>query len=135
MSRQIVEIETKTFIRFWLVVLGIGLIIFFIIKASEALAIIGIAALLAIAIHPLAIKVDTIIGKKTQARLASVLASIYAGFLPMAAAVRFFPGRGPRAAHGPRHRAGADRLRRRVERHPADLLQGGRDGPCRGRHG
>ena len=76
MSRQIVEIETKTFIRFWLVVLGIGLIIFFIIKASEALAIIGIAALLAIAIHPLAIKVDTIIGKKTQARLASVLAYI-----------------------------------------------------------
>ena len=76
MSRQIVEIETKTFIRFWLVIIGIGLIIYFIVRASEALAIIGISILLAIAIHPLALKVDNLIGKKTQARLASVLAYI-----------------------------------------------------------
>ncbi len=76
MSRQIVEIETKTFIRFWLVILAFGLAGFFIIRASEALAIIGIAALLAIAIRPLAIRVDHLIGKKTQARLASILAYI-----------------------------------------------------------
>ena len=76
MPRQIVEIETKTFIRFWLVILAFGLIGFFIIRASEALAIIGVSALLAIAIRPLAIKVDQLIGKKTQSRLASVLAYI-----------------------------------------------------------
>ena len=74
MSRQIVEIETKTFIRFWLVILGIVLLGFFVIRASEALAIIGIAILLALAIHPLASKVDALIGKKAQTRLASVLA-------------------------------------------------------------
>ena len=76
MSRQIVEIETKTFIRFWLVILGIGLILFLIVKASQALAIIGVAALLAIAIRPLALKVDQLIGKKTESKLASVLAYI-----------------------------------------------------------
>ncbi|MBR3594960.1 AI-2E family transporter [Candidatus Saccharibacteria bacterium] len=76
MSRQIVEIETKTFIRFWLVIIGFAVLAFFVIRASEALAIIGIAALLAIAIRPLALKVDRLIGKKTQSRLASVLAYV-----------------------------------------------------------
>lgn len=74
MSRQIVEIETKTFIRFWLVIFGFGLITWFVIRAQEALVIIGVAALLALAIRPLALKVDSIIGKKSQNRLASVLA-------------------------------------------------------------
>lgn len=76
MSRQIVEIETKTFIRFWLVILGFGLAGFFLIRASEALAIIGIAALLAIAIRPLALKVDQLIGKKAESHLASILAYV-----------------------------------------------------------
>ena len=74
MSRHIVEIETKTFIRFWLVIIGFAILTFFVIRASEALAIIGISALLAIAIRPLALKVDRLIGQKTQSRLASVLA-------------------------------------------------------------
>ena len=74
MSRQIIEIETKTFVRFWLVLLGIGAIIYLFVKASEALTIIGVSILLAIAIRPLALKVDQIIGRKTQAHLASVLA-------------------------------------------------------------
>lgn len=76
MSRQIVEIETKTFIRFWLVIIGFAILTFFIIRASEALAIIGIAVLLALAIRPLALKVDRLIGQKTRSRLASVLAYI-----------------------------------------------------------
>ena len=75
MSRQIVEIETKTFIRFWLVIIGFAVLAFFVIRASEALAIIGIAALLAIAIRPLALKVNSLIGQKTKKNnLASVLA-------------------------------------------------------------
>ncbi|MBQ1528319.1 AI-2E family transporter [Candidatus Saccharibacteria bacterium] len=76
MARHIVEIETKTFIRFWLVIIGFAILTFFVIRASEALAIIGIAALLALAIRPLALKVDRLIGQKTQSRLASVLAYI-----------------------------------------------------------
>lgn len=74
MSRQIVEIETKTFVRFWLVILGFAVATFFVVRASEALAIIGIAILFAIAIRPLAMKVDKFIGKKNQSTLASVLA-------------------------------------------------------------
>ena len=74
MSRHIVEVETKTFIRFWLVILGFAVLGFFLVKASEALAIIGIAALLAIAIRPFAQNVDKIIGKKSKSNLSSVLA-------------------------------------------------------------
>ncbi len=74
MSRHIVEIETKTFVRFWLVILGFALLTFFVVRASEALAIIGIAILLAIAIRPFALKVDNLIGKNKQSNLASVLA-------------------------------------------------------------
>ena len=74
MSRQIVEIETKTFIRFWLVIFGFGFILWFIVRAQEALVMIGIAGLLALAIHPLASKVDRLIGRKSQNNLSSVLA-------------------------------------------------------------
>lgn len=75
MSRQIVEIETKTFIRFWLVIIGFAALTFFVIRASEALAMIGIAILLAIAIRPLALRVGGIFGKKAgKSDLASVLA-------------------------------------------------------------
>ncbi|MBQ7802442.1 AI-2E family transporter [Candidatus Saccharibacteria bacterium] len=76
MSHQIVEIETKTFIRFWLVILGFFAVGFFLFKAREALAIIAVAALLAIAIRPLAVKFNKYIGKKThsKAKLPSVLA-------------------------------------------------------------
>ena len=76
MPRHIVEIETKTFIRFWLVLIGFALAGYFIIRARDALLIIAIAILLAVAIRPLALKVDKLIGKKTQSRLASVLAYI-----------------------------------------------------------
>ncbi|MBR3319777.1 AI-2E family transporter [Candidatus Saccharibacteria bacterium] len=75
MSRQIVEIETKTFVRFWLVILGFAILIAFVVTAREALTIIGISILLAIAIRPLALKVNSLIGRKTKrSDLASVLA-------------------------------------------------------------
>ncbi len=78
-KKYTVEVETKTFIRFWLVILGFVAVGFFLFKAKDALIIVGIAALLAIAIKPLANKVDRIIGKKKQATLSSVLA--YLGIL------------------------------------------------------
>ncbi|MBR3256742.1 AI-2E family transporter [Candidatus Saccharibacteria bacterium] len=58
MSHQIIEVETKTFIRFWLVLLGFVLAGLFIARAGEALAMTGIAALLAIAIRPFALRVE-----------------------------------------------------------------------------
>ena len=53
MSKNIVEVDTKTIIRFWLVLLAILLVIFFFYKASAALIIIGISIFLAIALKPL----------------------------------------------------------------------------------
>lgn len=74
MSRQIVEIETKTFVRFWLVMIGFILLGAFIVKASEALVIIAIAVILAIAIRPLTLRINKFIGKKTKSNIPSVLA-------------------------------------------------------------
>ena len=74
MSKTIVEVETKTFIRFWLVLLGFAAVGLFIFKSREALAIVGVSAILAIAIHPLAIKLDKLIGRQTKSKLPSVVA-------------------------------------------------------------
>ena len=76
MSHQVVEIETKTFIRFWLVILGFAAVGYFILAAREALALIAVAALFAISIRPLAGRVDKFIHKKTKtkSKLPSILA-------------------------------------------------------------
>lgn len=47
-----IDIDTKTFIRFWLVVIGFGLVGFAIYSAWPALAIIGLSFFLAIALNP-----------------------------------------------------------------------------------
>ena len=76
MSHQVIEIETKTFIRFWLVILGFAFVGFFLYSAREALVLIAVAAFIAIAIRPLAVKVDKFIHKKTKtkSKLPSILA-------------------------------------------------------------
>lgn len=78
MARHIIEIETKTFVRFWLVLIGFALVIAFIYKAAGALALVGVSALLAIAIRPLALRVERIIGKSThtKSKLSSILAYV-----------------------------------------------------------
>jgi predicted PurR-regulated permease PerM len=47
-----INIDTKTFIRFWLVVIGFGLVGFAIYSAWPALAIIGLSLFLAISLNP-----------------------------------------------------------------------------------
>ncbi len=74
-----IEVDTKTFIRFWLVILGFAAVGFFLFKASEALIIVGISILLAIAIKPLANRIDQLIGIKKQSVLSSIL--VYLGIL------------------------------------------------------
>ncbi len=59
-----VDIDTKTFVRFWLVILALGLIALFVWKAIGGLIIIGIAAFLAIAIQPLASRINRLIKKE-----------------------------------------------------------------------
>ena len=48
-----VQIDTKTFIRFWLVILGFLAVGYLIVKASAGLLIIGCALFFALAIKPL----------------------------------------------------------------------------------
>lgn len=74
MSKAI-EVDTKTFVRFWLVILAFGLIGVMIWRAWGALAIIGIAAFLAIAIRPLAKKIDSLT-KRNHPTSSSVIAYI-----------------------------------------------------------
>ena len=61
MSTNKIEVETKTFIRFWLVLLGIVAVGFLIWKAKTGLLILGAALFLAIAISPLVNKLAEII--------------------------------------------------------------------------
>lgn len=70
-----IEVDTKTFVRFWLVILGFGLLGLCIWKAWGALVIIGIALFLSIAIRPLARKIDNLTRKEHSAS-SSVIAYI-----------------------------------------------------------
>lgn len=61
-----IEVDTKTFIRFWLVIFGLGAAALFIWKALNGLIIVGIALFLAIAIRPLSVKIGNLSGKISQ---------------------------------------------------------------------
>lgn len=75
MSARTIEVDTKTFVRFWLVILGFGLAALFVWKAWEALVIIGIALFLTIAIRPLAQRINRLT-KKDHSASSSVIAYI-----------------------------------------------------------
>lgn len=75
MSRSI-QVDTKTFVRFWLVILGLGLVALFVWQAGMGLLILGISLFLAIAISPLVNKLADIIpgkGRKLPTALAYIL--------------------------------------------------------------
>lgn len=73
MEKKTIEVDTKTFVRFWLVILALGLIGLFIWKAMSGLIIVGIAAFLAIAIQPLAARISRLL-KKDNSTLSSAVA-------------------------------------------------------------
>lgn len=62
MSR-IIETDTKTFVRFWLVPLAIAGILFFLYSASTGLVIVGISIFLALALKPLVKRVNNFFTK------------------------------------------------------------------------
>ncbi|MBR3204243.1 AI-2E family transporter [Candidatus Saccharibacteria bacterium] len=76
MPHQIIEVETKTFIRFWLVLLGFLLLGVFLVRAWEALTITVVAALLAVAIRPFALRVNKFFTRffKTKSKVPIILA-------------------------------------------------------------
>lgn len=76
MSKSI-DVDTKTFVRFWLVILGFVVVALFIWRAWGGILVVGIAAFLAIAIRPLALKINEFFlrkKKKGKEKLSSVLA-------------------------------------------------------------
>lgn len=75
MSRSI-DVDTRTFVRFWAVVFVIGALIFMIWKALPGLIIIGIAAFLAIAIQPLAKRISRLFRQKNDSTFSSVAAYV-----------------------------------------------------------
>lgn len=73
---QKVDVDTKTFVRFWLVIIGFAFLIWFAVKAAPGLLIVAVAIFLALAIHPLAAMLDNLNKKKTRPKLTSTLAFI-----------------------------------------------------------
>jgi predicted PurR-regulated permease PerM len=61
-----IDIDTRTFVRFWLVVIGFGLVIFAILRASEALIILGIALFLALALNGPVNRISRILPGKSR---------------------------------------------------------------------
>lgn len=80
------QIDTKTFVRFWLVIIAIVLVFLFVGQAWEGILIVGIAAFLAIAIQPLAKLFEKWFSTKEKKR--TTLASVSA-FLAVIVALGF----------------------------------------------
>ena len=69
-----VEVDTKTFIRFWLVIAALVILLTFIRAAFTGLLLVGISIFLAIAIHPLAQKIGSLDKKKKHPKLTAGIA-------------------------------------------------------------
>lgn len=85
MSRTI-EVDTKTFFRFWLVLGILAVLAILILKAGTGLIIVGLSVFLAIAIKPLAEKIDKLDKRKKRPGLTSVLAVLIVVLIVGAAA-------------------------------------------------
>lgn len=75
MSRKI-EVDTSTFVKFWLVILAFVLVALFIWKALAGIIIVLIAAFFAIALKPLANKIDSIDKRRQRSSLSSIVAVV-----------------------------------------------------------
>ncbi len=62
-----VDVDTKTFVRFWLIVAVLAIAAVLLAQASTGLIIVGIAIFIAIAVRPLVLKVEKVIGKERHA--------------------------------------------------------------------
>ena len=75
MSRAI-DVDTRTFVRFWLVIIGLGLFGLFIMQAMPGLLIVLTSIFFAVALRPLAKKIDGIDKKKERRSLSSITAVV-----------------------------------------------------------
>ncbi len=87
MSKNVVEVDTKTIIRFWLVLLGIGLAILFVYKALTGLIILGLSIFLAIALKPFVNKINTFMMKHFGVNKSHKTASAVLAYVVVVAAL------------------------------------------------
>ena len=71
-----VDVDTKTFIRFWLVILGFGAVGLFIWKAMGGILIVLTSIFFAVALRPLAKRIDNIDKSKERRNFSSIMAVI-----------------------------------------------------------
>lgn len=71
-----IDIDTRTFVRFWLVILGFLAVAWFVYRAMAGIVLVLLAVFLAVALMPLARKIDTIDGKKERNSLSSIMAVV-----------------------------------------------------------
>lgn len=76
-----IQVDTKTFVRFWLVILGFAVVALLLIKAAPGLLIIGAALFLALAISPLVSKLARLIPGKGRTLPIALSYIIVVGFL------------------------------------------------------
>lgn len=76
-----IQVDTKTFVRFWLVILGFAIVALLLIKAAPGLLIIGAALFLALAISPLVNRLANIIPSKGRTLPIALAYLIVVGFL------------------------------------------------------
>ncbi len=76
-----VQIDTKTFVRFWLVIIGFALLGWFLYKASFGLSIVFAALFFALAINPLVRKIASIFKSKGRGFPIAVSYLIVVGFI------------------------------------------------------
>ena len=76
-----VQIDTKTFIRFWLVILGFLAVGYLLIKASAGLLIIGCALFFALAIKPLVNRIASLFPGKSRSLPIALAYVLVVGFI------------------------------------------------------
>lgn len=86
-SKVHVQIDTKTFVRFWLVIIGFVLAGYFLIKASFGLSIIFAALFFALAISPLVKKIANIFPSKSRTFAIALSYILVVGFIITFAAI------------------------------------------------
>ena len=75
MSKTI-DVDTRTFVRFWLVILGLGVIGLLIWQAMPGILIVLTSIFFAVALRPLAKRIDNIDKKKERRNLSSITAVV-----------------------------------------------------------
>ena len=87
MSKNTVEINTRSMIKFWLILLGIALVILFLYKAMTGLIIIGISIFFAIALKPFVNKLNKFMTKHLSVNKSHKTASAVLAYIIIVAIV------------------------------------------------